>query len=266
MSTENNQKEQSTELAIGSVIDAQVQNVLKSNFHSFNSAFVISTAIQEIDRALTNENMKPIMALQGKKLGFRTDKIYPLQPVKECVIEAVLQGLNVVGNQFNIIAGNMYITKEGYGFLLSQMKELRYNISYSILEEKNNYADVQCKISWKIEGEEAKKQLETFPVKAGKYGTPDNILGKAERKARKWLYDHISGRETADGAIDIDHTEVKTEMDKGRYANKKKFDSSDFGDQNEESSSEDQEAEKQRLYDEAMAEEQGQQSMAGPNF
>jgi len=259
-----NQKEQSKELAIGSVIDTQVKKVLETNFQSFNSAFVLSTAIQEIDKALTAENMKPIMALQGKKLGFRTDKIYPLQAVKESVIEAVLQGLNVVGNHFNIIAGNMYITKEGYGFLLKQMKELRYNISYSILEEKNGYADVQAKITWKIEGEESKKQVEIFPVKAGKYGTPDNILGKAERKSRKWLYDHISGKETADGAIDIDHTDVTTEMDKGRHANKQKFDDSDFEEAEE---VKDTDTENQRIYDEAMAEEQGQSSMVNtPGF
>lgn len=265
----SNQKEQSTELAIGSVIDAQVKNVLATNFQSFNSAFVLSTAIQEIDKALTADNMKPIMALQGKKLGFRTDKVYALQVVKECVIEAVLQGLNVVGNHFNIIAGNMYITKEGYGFLLKQMKDLRYNISFGILEEKNGYTDVQAKITWKREGEEGKKQVETFPVKSGKYGTPDNILGKAERKARKWLYDHISGKETADGAIDIDHTDVTTEMDKGRYANKQKFDDSDFEDAEEVNDKnvddEHEAALQEQLAKENAKEQQGQMKMQ-PDF
>ena len=219
----NSLANQTEDTTIGSVIDTQVSNVLQSNLQSFNSAFVISKAIQKIDNALTAENMKPVMELQGKKLGFRTDKIYQLQVVKECVIEAVLQGLNVVGNHFNIIAGNMYITKEGYGFLLSQIKDLRYNISYSILEEKNGYTDVQCKITWKFEGKDGKKQIEIFPVKSGKYGTPDNILGKAERKSRKWLYDHIAGKETSDGAIDIDHTTVQTEMEVGKNANQEEL-------------------------------------------
>lgn len=259
----SNKKEQSTELSIGSVIDNQVKNVLKTNFQSFSSAFVLSTAIQEIDRALTPEYMKPIMALQGKKLGFRTDKIYALQTVKECVIEGVLQGLNVIGNHFNIISSNMYITKEGYGFLLKQMKDLRYNISFSILEEKNGYTDVQCKITFKIEGEESKKQIETFPVKSGKYSNPDNILGKAERKARKWLYDNISGKETADGAIDISHTEVKTEMEKGRYANKQEIGFDEAEEAEHEEVNED--AKMQKLHEEAVAEVNGNKT-SEPGF
>lgn len=238
---------------IGQVIDTQVKNVLAVNAHSFETAFVISTAIQEIDKALTPAVMEPIMALQGKKLGFRTDKIYPVTTVKECLIEACLSGVQVTGNQFNIIAGNMYITKEGYGHLLLQIPGLRYTVSHSILEEKNGYTDVSCKITWKIGENESKKQVEIFPVKSGKYGTPDNILGKAERKARKWLYEHLSGRDTDDGAIDISHTEVKTEMEIGRNANK------------EEISFDDQENER-ILHEQLQKEAEEQSRINGPQF
>ncbi|MFK5282891.1 hypothetical protein ACI3PL_25325, partial [Lacticaseibacillus paracasei] len=76
------------------------------------------------------------MALQGNRLGFKTDKDksggYPESVVKNCLIEAVLLGIQPTGNQFNIIAGNMYPTKEGCGYLLNNFKGLSYNLVCSL--------------------------------------------------------------------------------------------------------------------------------------
>ncbi len=220
----NQKNNQENALAnVSNVIDEQVANVMKTNFENFQSAFVMSTAIQQIDNALTADVMKPIMALQGKKMGFRTDKQYGVNVVKDAVIEGLLNGLQITGNQFNIIANNMYVTKEGFKHLLDQVPGLRYQIQHNIQGEKKGYADVISKITWKIGDAEGKKQTQVFPVKAGKYATPDSIFGKAERKARKWLYEQVTGSELDDGetTVDIDHAEVKNEIVKNRNANKK---------------------------------------------
>ena len=77
------------------------------------------------------------------------------------------------------------------------------------------------------------------------------------------LYDEDEEKRT------IDVTAENTNHDIQQNANKRKFDTSDIEEaeyEEEEPLTEDQEAENQRMYDEAMAEEQGQQSMAGPNF
>ena len=39
-------------------------------------------------------------------------------------------GLEPYGNQLNIIAGNMYVTKEGYKHLLAKVKGLTYSIRH----------------------------------------------------------------------------------------------------------------------------------------
>ncbi len=78
------------------------------------------------------------------------------------------------------------------------------------------------------------------------------------------LYDEDEEKRT------IDVTAENTNHDIQQNANKRKFDTSDIEEAEYEEepqpSAEDQEAENERLYNEAMAEEQGQASMAGPNF
>lgn len=220
--TANNSTQLTT---ISDVINEQVVQVLETNFNNFQSAFVMSTAIQKIDEVLTTEIMKPILALQGKKIGFKTDKIYGLQVVKDCVIEALLNGLQVTGNQFNIIANNMYVTKEGFGHLLKKIKTLRYQIQHTILGEEKGYVKVSSKITWGDPyNNEAQKQIQIFLVRAGNYATPDSIIGKAERKARKWLYEYLTGKELAEGeTIDIPHSELEIGLEESRNANKKEI-------------------------------------------
>jgi len=119
--------------AIATKLNSSVSAVLSANqVLGFEKAFLIASAVQELKLELTAEYMKPIMGLQGNRLGFKTDKDnaggYTEAIVKNCLIEAVLTGVQPFGNQFNIIAGNMYITKEGFGYVLSNVKGLSYDI------------------------------------------------------------------------------------------------------------------------------------------
>lgn len=103
--------------------------------------------------AFTPEVMGAFMSLQNTALGFRTDKAqggYPEDVVKEAVIEASLRGLSPVGNQFNIISGRMYVTKEGFQFLLSQVPGLRYGLNLAVPVMKNGGAIVTASMRWQI--------------------------------------------------------------------------------------------------------------------
>jgi len=77
-----------------------------------------ATAVATIESALTDELLKTsVLPLMGKKFGFRTDrdletKPYPLSTVRSCVCEVLLGGGRIDGNEFNIIAGTAYFTKE----------------------------------------------------------------------------------------------------------------------------------------------------------
>jgi hypothetical protein len=168
----------------------------------FEKANIIAEAIGELKVLLSNEYMKPIMALQGNRLGFKSDKDkeggYPIETVKNCLIEAVLTGVQPFGNQFNIIAGNCYITKEGFGYLLANYTGLVYSIIPQLPRIKDQSGAVIMDIEWTLNGVKYNKSID-FAIKVNNFMGTDAVIGKATRKARAWLYNTISGCEVADG-------------------------------------------------------------------
>lgn len=198
-------------------LDQSVLSVIGSKtLLGFEKANKVAQAVSDLKTLLTNEYMAPIMNLQGNKLGFRTDKDknggYTVDVVKNCLIEAVLMGLQPTGNQFNIIAGNMYPTKEGCGYLLNNFKGLSYKIVCGLpkVNQDKTSAAVDVNITWKLNGEE-KTEVVPIPIKIDQYASVDSIIGKATRKGRAWLLSVVSGVEVTDGEVeDVKHTVVGT--------------------------------------------------------
>lgn len=167
-------------------------------------AVMAANFVSQMRAALTPEIMGPIMALQGNGIGFRTDKDsaggYPVEVVKGCLIEAAAMGLGAVGNQFNIISGRTYVTKEGAGQLLKNLG-VRHSETCLAPEIASNQAKSKVVVEWKDAGGEHKETLE-FLVRVNSGMGADAANGKATRKARMWLYGRITGMELADGDID----------------------------------------------------------------
>jgi hypothetical protein len=204
----------SKELVLKSLDEAIKKGVNASTLVGFEKAFELAEATKNLEAALTPEYMNPIMGLAGSRLGFKTDKDssggYQLKIVKSCLIEAVLTGVNVVGNQFNIIAGNCYITKEGFGYLLKNIDGLKYSIIPGLprLNKESTSGAIEMLINWEYRGVKDEKKIE-FGVKVNKFMGIDGVVGKATRKARKWLYEAVTGLEIGDGDVqDIDHVEM----------------------------------------------------------
>jgi len=201
-----------TGLSVVESLDAQVVNVIGSaEIQGFEKAYKVATAIETLQGLLTSEYMAPIMKLQGNRLGFRTDQDqnngYSEAVVKNCLIEAVLMGVQPVGNQFNIIKGNTYLTKEGFGYLLKKFPGLNYKIVSELprVNKGGTGAAVTMKISWSIDGGEPVHQDIEIPIKVNNGMGTDGILGKGKRKARAWLHERLTGTEITDGDItDLD--------------------------------------------------------------
>jgi hypothetical protein len=184
----------------------------------FEKAFQIATAAQELKDLLSPDYMKPIMALQGNRLGFKTDKDnaggYDVNVVKNCLIEAVLTGVQPFGNQFNIIAGNCYITKEGFGHLLNNWKGLNYEVIPGLprINADKTGAAIIMKIEWSINAGQKETRDLDIAVKMNSYMGTDAVIGKATRKARAWLHNKLSGVEVGDGdASEFDGKTIKVE-------------------------------------------------------
>lgn len=168
--------------------------------------FMLADAVALVANFLTPQRMKSIMMLQGKKIGFKTDKVYDENTVMTCIIDAMMTGVLATGNQFNIIAGNMYVTKEGFFHLLKNHKELEdYDIEpdATTFKQEGGIAVLSCLIKYKKKDENQKQFKRTYRIKNdARYGSYDAVVGKLERKARKDLYEKLTGIEILDGDAD----------------------------------------------------------------
>lgn len=207
--------------AVGSVLN-------QTNLIGFEKAYTTASSIETLQSLLTPQYMAPIMRLQGNRLGFKTDKDktggYPEDTVKNCLIEAVLMGLQPYGNQFNIIAGNTYVTKEGCGEILGKFPGLSYTLITGVPRPAvdNKTAVIDVEITWSLNG---KEQTKTIPisVKMDNYTTVDALKGKATRKGRAWLIETLTGIEVADGDVqDIQHEVIKTTINPTDAAEEKR--------------------------------------------
>lgn len=207
-------------------LNNQILAVLSNKIEGFEKAYVVASAISVLQEKLTPEFMKPIMALQGSNLGFKVDKMYSMEEVKACLIDAVLLGLQPTNNEFNIIAKNMYPTRQGFGSLLKKINGLKYSISYSnpIFNQDKSSANCTATIKWELNGESHVQEQE-FAIKSNQYATADAILGKAERKARRWLFNTVEGTDIPDGDVtDIPHVDLTHKPSPAEVSKSKEYD------------------------------------------
>lgn len=209
----SNELETTKQQEIAIRLNESVLSVLGAeNVKGFERAFNMANAVAFLKENLTDEIMKPIMALQGSKLGFKVDKPYPVSVVRDCLIDAALTGVEPTGNQFNIIGNNFYITKEGFGALLGKVKGLRYSIKHKVptIDSSKTFATVESTVKWSYNGEEHTEQI-THSIKGSAYASSDAYLGKAERKVRAWLFNQVSDIEVSDGDVeDIEATVISS--------------------------------------------------------
>lgn len=181
--------------------------------------FKASEIVQTIDQALSDEVIQKVaMPLQNRRCGFLTDRKeggYSADIVRDAMIDAITIGLLPVGNQFNIIAGKMYPTKEGYTALLGKLgvKYLPY-IGTPRCEEQGYYK-FPCEMKYYYMNE-AKPVMKSFkievsvPVKNGSQSI-DMLSGKAERRFKKRFHEFLTGLDFGDadeesGTITINPT------------------------------------------------------------
>lgn len=229
-------KQDQQRLEVINKLDAEVLSIVgNGDLEGFEKAFKVAEAIDQLNQLLSPEYMKPIMKLQGNRLGFRTDKDtaggYREEVVKNCLIEAVLTGLQPVGNQFNIIAGNMYPTKEGFGYLLKEYPGLKYKITPNLprINNTNTSAAIVMNISYSLNGGTQKEEALEIPIRINKGMGTDAIIGKATRKARAWLYNTITGCEVTDGDVtDLGEAEIVEPTAQEQAAKKEQRQAIDF--------------------------------------
>jgi hypothetical protein len=204
-----------------SKVDALIQTA--ETVHDISSEIKKCFTIAEIRKGLEQFFTPKIMAdyvipLMNTSGGFRTDRDpkqinrktnkpnepYSMEEARGCVIDALIDGVGITGNQFNIISSRHYITKEGFEAKLNKMKDLQYTIIPGIPKIMTGGAIVDMEITWcKAGGKEQKKTLPICAKLADGQGA-DVAVGKAMRKSRAWLFTKVTGREIGDADVEDD--------------------------------------------------------------
>lgn len=178
--------------------------------NNFGAAFNAARVITLLREALTDEVMARVfMPLMNTKVGFRTDRdgkpdkngrvkpLYDVPTVRDAIIDAAIIGLLPTGNQFNIISGTMYPTKEGYTVLLKKIGA-KYVIDVQQDRSQNPaFAEFPCKITYSYNGEKNSLTINAT-VRRDQYSSNDQLRGKAERRAKKALYEYLTGTDYGD--------------------------------------------------------------------
>lgn len=185
-------------------------------------ALIIARSIKQFRSLLTDNVMRDIMELQNNPLGFRTDKTdsgYPIAVVRDCVTQAFMRGLRVSGNEFNIIAGNLYVTKEGFERLLAEMDGLaNLQIQIGVPSSDTNGALVPAQASWNYCGQAMSMEWQKgvadyrIPIRVNKAMGIDAIMGKAKSKVLRHVYARITGSKLLSEADFEDVESPETEV------------------------------------------------------
>lgn len=165
----------------------------------FGRAFTLARGMKQLRQLITDEMLTEVMELQGSALGFRTDKDgsggYPAAVVKECLIEATLRGVFPVGNEFNVISGRAYITKEGMGRLVREFPGFaNLKLMPGVPRNVGGGAIVPYRATWTLGGVPDAIERE-IPIRVNSGMGADAILGKAERKILAAIFRQLTGSE-----------------------------------------------------------------------
>ncbi len=192
------------EQTIAALDDLAKQGIVAGTVTSqFRRIFITGAVMYNMQQILTPQVMSNIMWLQNSPMGFLTDRPngYGVDEVRACVIEAAVRGLDVLGNEFNILAGRFYATKNGLKHMLRNVPGLYKNVTPGIPKMcGENGAIITMHLDWTYNGKHQEKDIE-FAIRVNRGMGADAIIGKATRKAYAWLYEEVTGNSAADGEV-----------------------------------------------------------------
>lgn len=172
---------------------------------SIARALILSETVNKL-RTYIRAQLPMILPLMGTRLGFLTDKDKPrkgqqYEPyhndiVVDCCCEALLRGLYLTGNEFNIIAGGCMTVKNGYARLLKELPSVSdLDLHIGIPQAKGGGVIIACEAQWRIDGTPVHIKRE-YPLKQDAWTTLDALMGKAERRLYRDIYNRSTGSQT----------------------------------------------------------------------
>ena len=210
--------------------------MLTSNVSEYEKSLMYGHLLVEIKEQISGKAFDIIKKLMNTGLGFKTDHnpnaedaryrkpVYDDEIVKNCITQAIMHGLRIHGDEFNILGGNFYATKAGLERIVNRNPNLERRIRDKVKGFKKSQETeiwaVNYEYDFKLKNQDEVKDEITVYVKGkqGNFEIPlDAVLGKARRKLLKTIYNQMTfGFFSLEDADDIDYTSETKEINDGK--------------------------------------------------
>lgn len=197
----------------------KLQNI-DSNLEQFEISMHIAYYLKQIKDRIPSEMMNLFKNLMNTGIGFKTDKdYYSDEIIKDCMIQAMMHGLRLYGNEFNILAGNFYATKEGLERVIKTYPSLSKEPIIELRSLVQDPKSKNWKFSFKYElcyknGTTSSNEYSCIirGLKQGKNGTYpiayEAVEGKAYRKCYKEIYNKLNRNFRIKDSDDVDDLKI----------------------------------------------------------
>jgi hypothetical protein len=179
-----------------------------------NELVALATMATYLD-ALRQQFDKQVLAmvkpLMNSKLGFQTDRDpakgyqggpYPDETIRDALLSGGLQGARFTGNEINIISGGLYLTREFYERMFSELEGVSnieppsLGIPRATTLQEKTYATINAQLRFKLDGKQ--KDLDFSGERAivvvwNKGMSVDSLHGKAKKRIYKYAYGYVTG-------------------------------------------------------------------------
>lgn len=197
-------------------VTARLQPEVLAAFSVIEQSVLMAKGLEELRAALSDDLMRQyVLPLMNSPLGFRTDRaggdkpVYGMADVREAVIEAAIKGFRWTGNEFNIISGRAYFTKEGLARRVREWPGLtNLQLTPGLPSVKDGGCIVPFVASWELHGSKQRAERQ-IPVRLNSGQGGDAGLGKATRKMLAAVYGQLAGSEFAVPEGDVTDLDAK---------------------------------------------------------
>jgi hypothetical protein len=187
----------------------------------------LANGMQTIRKHLTGPLMQDIMALANTPLGFLTDrkpgavdkngkevKPYGEGVIRDAVIEGMLRGASIIGNEMNVLVGRCYLTKAYFERAVREWPGLTHlEVSEGVPTRTTSASHVlvSMRATWRLNG--VPQELQCAHTSEGDYRIPvvenagmgaDAVLGKARRKFFAKIFARLTGSDWIAEQADMD--------------------------------------------------------------
>lgn len=192
----------------------------------------LARGMQTIRNHLVGPLMHDIMALANTPLGFLTDrkpgqtdkngkelKPYSEAVIRDCVIEGMLRGASIIGNEMNVLVSRCYLTKSYFERSVREwpgLTDLAVTHGVPTRTSSANHVLVPMRATWKLNGVPQELRCDhssdgdsRIPVVENAGMGADAVLGKAQRKFFARLFARLTGSDWVTEEAEVDEPTIE---------------------------------------------------------